>query len=192
MALALGGSAAPTSAAGPGVREALVRGSRRAPSTRRFALIALGLGGRPGDRDDPSGGLAEARDELLDSLAHGHSQLEAWAALGLGLLTHGRNELGVPLDPLCSEALRHVASDARQPEELGAYAIALGLANDPAGAPVLLERLQEIEAAEAKSHPSRSASVCSATRARKRFCSRRSPARTRSPSSSSISRSAWH
>ncbi len=132
------------------IRAALIREARDGhPSSRRFALIALGrLGGRPGDRDDSDAGLVEAREALLENLTHGRSQLEPWAALGLGLLAHGRCALGAPLDPLSADALRFVAEDTGQPEKLGAYAIALGLAHDVAAAPLLLERLQKIEASE--------------------------------------------
>jgi HEAT repeat protein len=134
------------------IREALAREVREGDATtRRFALIALGrIGGRPGDREDPSGGLPEVRESLLESLEHGHSQLEVWAALGLGLLAHGRNDAGAPHDPAIMEVLRQVAGESRQPQEIGAYAVALGLANDSAATPILLERLEKIEAAEAR------------------------------------------
>jgi hypothetical protein len=114
--------------------EALLECSRTAKDaqTRYFALIALArIGGETN------------RTALLQTLARGSKALvKPWAALALGVLAHARRTApaGV-VDDTISAALRRELAVNKNPETLGAIAVALGLAGDLQAAPDLQELL---------------------------------------------------
>jgi len=109
--------------------------------SRHLALIALA---QVSSRRGPDGSLAAAADgtaRLLHHLAVGKSRSRPWAALALGVQGHRLLELDRELSDETSAAIRASLDDCRSPEDVGAYALALGLRRDIASAPLLLEKL---------------------------------------------------
>lgn len=137
--LALGELGASGDGLDDGLRVALEGTVRRSSDvqSRAFALIALARGG---------GGVA-TRDAvagfLLRTLLEGKGTLRPWAGLACGVL--GRELMATdpgaaPLAELRA-TVRAVLEEERNPERLGAYAIAAGLLRDRASAPLLQARL---------------------------------------------------
>lgn len=113
------------------------------PQTRRFALIALAqTGGRRGTGDSPRAGLEEVRKQLMSTLARGKSQLKPWAGLALGVLGNALGSDGVAPDKEATLALRAQTADCRQPQDIGAYALGLGLRRDALSQELLIEKLE--------------------------------------------------
>jgi HEAT repeat protein len=130
-ALALGSFATPGDTASVA---ALLEASRSAADaqTRFFALLALGqIGGR------------RARDELVLVAAHGRVLERPWAALGLGVLAWEGRNAGAPEDDELGATLQRMLDENKNPEVLGAAAIALGLARRSPAADRLLALLEE-------------------------------------------------
>ena len=111
---------------------------------RRFALISLArLASREG-AGEQGNGRADCRRHLLRSLAKGRTQLRPWAALALGVLGRGLLDLGESPDESTSRALRHAALGCKRPQEIGAFALALGLRRDPEGVSILEAKLEQM------------------------------------------------
>jgi HEAT repeat protein len=117
--------------------------------TRCFALIALGqTGGRaapanqaqPGD--DPDAGAREAQTFLLARLTGGRVRDRQWSALALGVLEHARIEDKHEASYSVRAILRETLLQAGSSDEVGALAIAEGLAGDRSCADVLLKKLE--------------------------------------------------
>ncbi len=111
-------------------------GKARDQQTCWFSLTALGeIGGELN------------RDLLLKVLREGKKSLERpWAALALGVLEHRRMQrvgAGAQPDPAVAEGLRAALTDVRNPEALGAFAVAGGLAGTREIAPELRELLAD-------------------------------------------------
>ncbi|HVS17255.1 MAG TPA: HEAT repeat domain-containing protein [Planctomycetota bacterium] len=83
------------------------------PTARGFLLIAIGRQGGP-----------EALDFLADTLRDGKHAMRPWAALGLGLLAHERDDAEV------GDVLRKALARERNRDTQGAFWLALGLAGD--------------------------------------------------------------
>ena len=112
---------------------------------RNFARLALGeIAGRSGG---PVSRAEKARADiqkfLLRDLAGRKNQLRSWAAISLGVMAHGLRAEGGEVSPSVTSALRMSFKAAKTPEEVGAMAIALGLARDFAASDMLVERLEE-------------------------------------------------
>jgi len=137
-------------------RERLVAELERGkPMARRFASIALGqIGSRPGPTvdadDDPLAGALDVQRALLGRLAHGPAA--PWAALAVGILGHGQLARGQTPDPEASAILRSALASCRRPQDVGAYALAVGLRGDVAARAVLRHKLEEITDPIARSH----------------------------------------
>ena len=59
--------------------------------SRRFALLSLArAGARLGQGEDADAAHEEVRALLIQQLAHGRSDMKAWAALGLAVYGHTR------------------------------------------------------------------------------------------------------
>ncbi len=113
------------------------------PQTRRFALIALAqTGGRRGTGDSPRAGLEEVRKQLMSTLARGKSQLKPWTGLALGVLGNALGRDGVAPDKEITLALRAQTADCRQPQDIGAYALGLGLRRDAMSQELLIKKLE--------------------------------------------------
>ncbi len=137
------------------IRAALIRTTRNADAlSRRLALMAVA---RVGTRDgfDPQGseaGRRELRGHLLATLARGPGGLDAWAALGLGLLEHELVQDGFDTPPEVHLAIEEALVESRSPVTAGAFGLALALSAAPdAVAPLALalERHQGEESAAA-------------------------------------------
>lgn len=114
------------------IRRALVRSARDADAlTRRFALLsAARVAARTGS-GDPDHGRAELIDFLADTLRSGRSGTDAWAALGLGLLSRDLFRHGIPPEREVFAALAAKLSGARSPMTVGAYGLGLALSQAP-------------------------------------------------------------
>jgi len=112
---------------------------------RRFAMIAMGeVGGRPGDDPDkPLGAAPEVRKFLLKCLARAQKEYRPWCALALGVMGYGQAKAGAEPSEDITNALRSKLSAAREPEDFGAYAIALGLRHDEGAADLILKRMRK-------------------------------------------------
>ncbi len=113
---------------------------------RNFARVALGeVAGRSGG---PASRVADARGEiqsfLLRDLAGKKNQLRPWAAISLGVMAYGLREEGTEVSPSVTSALRLTLESAKSPEEVGALAIAIGLARDLPSADVLLAQFNNV------------------------------------------------
>ncbi|HEB52441.1 MAG TPA: hypothetical protein ENI87_04195 [bacterium] len=140
-ALALGRLVRADAACDVGVRRALVDAARehKDAQTRYFAVIALAqIGG-----DD-------TRELLLRWFRRSnHSVARAWYALALGVLGDGHYaRTGVP-DVLVVEALERSFRSSKNPETVGAIAVALGLSHADRAAQRLAQRLLDHRAKEA-------------------------------------------
>lgn len=129
------------------VRAALVR-QLDAPDAqaRCFAQVALAeVAGR---------GTGPAVDDVRALLCRGATTRPArercWSVLALGVLEHARGAGQAPAASV--QTLQRALQDARSPEEVGAVAIACGLAGVRAAAPALLARLAETKEPRAQGY----------------------------------------
>ena len=117
---------------------------------RRFALVGLGqLGGRPGGGPDAFEGLDQVSEFLLKELERETSPRRPWAALAIGIQGRMLHRVGHALEPSTSKALLAQAAKERDPETVGAYALALGLRRDLEAWELLLQRLDTLEGRDA-------------------------------------------
>lgn len=112
--------------------------------SRRFALIALGrVGARPGAGEEPFDLTRRCVKALLRELGPlGESRQAAWAALGLGVMIRELTDRRAPVPEEPFEDLRKALVKCRTPLDVGAYALALGLARDLPSLEVMEEKLE--------------------------------------------------
>lgn len=104
---------------------------------RQYALIALGrVCGRAGPGEPDA--LRDERTYLLRELSHGGTLMRTWSALALGIAERGAVD-----NSAARRALALSLEEARVDREVGAYAIALGLARAGGAAPAMLEHLDD-------------------------------------------------
>lgn len=132
------------------VREALARQFASGETQARcFSTMALA---QIGTRGDDAPGVEAIRALLRASMVTGRSTRErSWSALALGVLERGRlGRESVPKESAIGLAggLRH----ARSPEEVGAFAIACGLARVGDATPVLLDQLGSVKEPRAQGY----------------------------------------
>jgi HEAT repeat protein len=124
-----------------------VRDELRDPLLGQFALVALAQsGGRAGAGVEPFAALGQKnspRSVLLEQLGKGSSATRCWAALALGVLEHSLSVAQQPVSSDVTAALRAALADARAPDEVGAFAIATGIAADPGAQALLRVKLDE-------------------------------------------------
>jgi HEAT repeat protein len=94
---------------------------------------------RPGDGEDSQDAFEKGRAWFLKDLASGKSTTRAWTGMALGLLSHERTLRGMAVSPEVTRALHSSLKGTRNPRDVGALCIAIGLAGDPSSAEVLLE-----------------------------------------------------
>jgi len=112
------------------------------PILRRFALIALArVASRPGQGDEPTEGLDAGLRKLESTLARGKTGLKPWAALALALLAHDVEEFDPNLHTRVADELRTALDGMRRPQDVGAYALAVGILRDLRGQDILIEKL---------------------------------------------------
>ncbi|MFT5286392.1 MAG: HEAT repeat protein [Planctomycetota bacterium] len=100
--------------------------------SNRYALIALGqIAARPGPGKEPWYNHENLYTYLRKQLeGRAESRMRAWAAISLGVMMRARLEMQLPIPERSLEALRKAHFDCRTPLDVGAYALALGLARD--------------------------------------------------------------
>jgi len=122
-----------------------------------FALIALAqVSARVGSGASPLAALEFGKDGtrpfLLERLSSGASSTRCYAALALGVLERGAADAGAGQSSDVLMVLRKSLEEARSPDEVGAFALALGLAQDPASIAVLRKQLDAASDPEARGH----------------------------------------
>jgi len=128
--------------------------------TRNFALIcAAQVAGRPGSgAGDPIAGARDpdrkgnVRAFLGEQLAKGKQDVRPWAALSIAVLERSLDDAKQPSSTDMKASLRAVLAEAVSPDEVGGYAIAVGIARDPQAQEVLLEKLERTSDAEARGY----------------------------------------
>ena len=100
--------------------------------SNRYALIALGqIAARPGVGEEAWFNHEKLVTYLRQQLeGRAESRMRSWAALSLGVMMRGLLDRGMPVPERPLEALRKAHFDCRTPLDVGAYAVALGLARD--------------------------------------------------------------
>jgi hypothetical protein len=143
------------------IRSALLKVGEELADTqaRRFAMVSLGqVAGRPGKgAGNPLHGLDAKKEDnprsyLMNQVAKAQSGSRGWAALGLAILERSLDDAKQPSSADAKRILRDSLRDAENPDEIGAYAIAVGIARDTAGKDVLLEKLTNISQDEARGY----------------------------------------
>lgn len=130
------------------IRDALVVMSGHGDmQSENFTNIAFGqIGGRAGTGADSEKGRAFVRERLFWQLTKGRVRMQAWAALGLGILHRGLAAQGLAEDgkPSASvQALRAALSETPNPDRIGACSIALAIAGDTNSRAALKAKLAE-------------------------------------------------
>jgi HEAT repeat protein len=142
------------------IRKALMRAyeANSDQQLKRFALIALAqTSGRPGAANkDPLAALA-AKDEnprafLLERLAKASSGERCWAALALGVEERSLVEAGRPLSNDVRTALRISLEQASAADEVGAFAIALGIMRDQIATDALRAKFEHVADPDARGY----------------------------------------
>jgi hypothetical protein len=115
------------------------------PGERRFALMALArVAARDGRGENAGQARGELRQRLLVVLARGKSGLKPWAGLALGVLGYERLAAGDELDRSTTLALRSALGKERSPENLLAYAMAIGLRRDIESKSLLMGKFERL------------------------------------------------
>ena len=110
---------------------------------RRFALISLAQSGaRPGSGDKGLDGADEVVRKLTEVLSRGKAGIQSWAGLAIGVLCRGQYDASIPQSEAALKALATIAADCKRPEDIGAYALGLGIAKYVAAHEVLSDRLE--------------------------------------------------
>ena len=112
------------------------------PQARRFALIGIGqVGGRPGEGEKRLDGTTALRGELLKQMTKGKTRMKSWAALSLGVLGRQLLDNEQTPDAAAAAALRSAATDCKNPADIGAYLLALGIRRDLEARDVVLGKM---------------------------------------------------
>jgi HEAT repeat protein len=109
---------------------------------KNFSVIALGqIGGRPGDGDNPMFGLKEINDHLTKNLARSGGRVKPWLGLAVGVMQRSLLDANQSQNRDALAALRATLAAEKSPSDVGAYALALGVARDLESEQVLIEKL---------------------------------------------------
>jgi HEAT repeat protein len=121
------------------IREALLRiSSGHDYQAAHLALISLAqIAGRRGTGEKPDLGRGPITDHLLATMTRGRSADRPWAGLALGVLEHALAQAGEEPSSVARGALRETLARTGNPTDLGAFAIAAGIAGDREAAAVL-------------------------------------------------------
>lgn len=131
------------------------------PMEQRFALVALAqVGSRPGQGERAFAGTEAVRGDLLHELSTARKAVRPWAGLALGVLEHELREHEQELSPAVDLALRNALRTARTAEDLGAYALAIGLRGDARASPLLIEKLARTRAEDARAYVALAIGLC--------------------------------
>jgi HEAT repeat protein len=140
------------------IRDALKRigESGRDAQAKNFAMIALApIGGRFGSGEGIEAGIADTRNYLLMSMTKGKSPVRPWAGLAVGVMERAildANQFGQTPNSTAKETLRTALKACADPEQLGAYAIACGIAMDGEAKDILVDKLKTVGSDQAKGY----------------------------------------
>jgi HEAT repeat protein len=136
------------------IRAALERSARDGErQERRFALIALGeTAGRPGVGPAPFAGSADARAPIFERLGRGPATERLWAALALGLAGRGLRAEGRTLTRPEADLLLESLEESASAENVGAFALAVGLHGDRRATSLLADRLATFGDSDVRGH----------------------------------------
>ncbi|MFT7668326.1 MAG: HEAT repeat protein [Planctomycetota bacterium] len=125
------------------IRANLIAASSNADmQVKNFSVIALGqVGGRPGTGEQPLEGADDVRKYLLTQLAKGKTQVRPWAGLAIGVMERGMADAKLEQNSSALAALRQSLQKTKTVIEVGAYAIACGIAGDTDSEQILLDKL---------------------------------------------------
>ena len=113
------------------------------PLVRRLARIAAGrVAPREGTGAKAGAGRKELQNSLERGLTRAKSREKAWCGLSLGLICHGDLQAGRAVDQGLVRSLRLASKKEKGPLDVGAYAIALGLARDMKSTDLLMDRYE--------------------------------------------------
>ncbi len=122
---------------------------------RCFARVALACAAsRPGGGglEDLVAAREEARRVLLTGLRTGDGSVRQWSALCLGLFERRVQDAGLPQAAGIALEMRDTLSRARDPRDVGALSIGLGLARDFEGREVLRRKSSRVSDPEARGY----------------------------------------
>ena len=121
--------------------------------TRNFALIALAYSNSTvGLGPDSFAGVQETYKYFMRQLARGKSVQKAWAGLSAGILVNRLEHQGFPVPTSWRKSIVDALRMEKQPERLGALAVAIGLAGGPDAGEVLLDKVKTTQDDEAKGY----------------------------------------
>lgn len=128
------------------IRAALQDASGNADAqVKNYSVIAMGqVGGRPGDGDDPLAGAKDVRKYLMTQLSKGKTQVKPWAGLAIGVMERGLLDNNHEPSSDSLTALRQALQGTKTNIEVGAYAIACGIAGDTDAEKILLDKLDNM------------------------------------------------
>ncbi len=128
------------------IREALTKEIKNQENqTRKFGLIALAkTGARKGDNaDDPWGGRGDVEKFLLDRLK-GTNGEDHWAALAMGVYGFQLAEQNQSAPVEMKNSLLTAFQKSKSADQVGAYAMGLGMLRHTAAKEAMLDRLEKI------------------------------------------------
>jgi len=121
--------------------------------TRNFALIALAYSNsNVGLGDHSFAGVQDTYKYLMTQLARGKNVQRSWAGLSAGVFVNRLSTNDFPVPSSWRRSIIDAMRMERQPERLGALAVAIGLAGGTEAGEVLLKRVQKIQDEEARGY----------------------------------------
>jgi HEAT repeat protein len=121
---------------------------------RNFAMIAMAkVGGNAGERDVDSG-IEAIKKALLEQLGDGKTTMKPWAGMACGVMARRLSEGKSPSAaiPSLQAAVREALKSEADTGKVGAYALSAGIMGDVEATPVLLTRLEQEKADDAKGY----------------------------------------
>ena len=129
-------------------------GNSRQPEVRTLALVSLGQVGarKPSRGNVQAEAVAKVREFLLEQFADGRSTDRGWSALALSLLESRARQAGIPPSVASARVLRKALAEATSPDQVGAYAIALGVMQDVDSEELMLKKLEQLSDDRSRGH----------------------------------------
>jgi HEAT repeat protein len=121
---------------------------------KNFSLIAMAQVGGRGKGEDCEAGRKEARSHILTQLTKsgGSTSLRPWAGLSIGVMERALKDAGEQQSGDAKEVLHNALKDAKSPDQVGAYAIGVGIAQDMEAKTILKAKLAEIADTNARGY----------------------------------------
>lgn len=121
------------------------RDKGRDDQTRHYTAISVAYLSAADPAFDSAEAGQPATRFLLDGLRKSSAAYEAWCGLALGVAAFLRDERGLPTPPAVYAALLEKFEKAKQPSQLGALAIGLGLAKHGGAAAAITAKMDRVE-----------------------------------------------